>query len=313
MRTSLFALCLAAFALGAQEAPRPNRVAWLAVFPEPLPEGVRQVALEATSQFLRPDFEQSGGTFARLDGEEWQLTGDLPIRLGPGILNLKVRVVQRSGGIADQALQSWHRFFGTDVGGRDLATKGRLAYHLEKDGVVVGHLDRPSLRLMDTDIAYLLPWGNSASGGRVGASLQLPTGHREDFSGSGGLDGTLGLAAWKTYGAWRVHGQAERVILGLPADSPYRVVLDKRAFNRAWAGLAFQGRGSGFWRGMGLDITLAYSASPYLVNIPRIDHAGWQQHWTFSHASMPNWRFGFSEEAGTYTAPDITFFVSRRF
>ena len=315
MRAAFLSLALTSLSLGAQETPRPNRVAWLEVFPEPLPEGVPQVALEMTSQFLRPDFEESGDgrTSARLDGEEWQFTGDLPFRLGPGILNLRLRIAHRSGGAADQLLQSWHGLLGTDQGGRDLAPKGRLAYFLERDGVIVGRLDRPGLRLMDTDLAFLLPWGDGASGGRLGASLQLPTGRREDFSGSGGLDGTLGLATWKTFGPWRLHGQAERVFIGLPGDSPYRAVLAHRAFNRAWAGFGLQGRGPGFWRGLGLDITLAYAASPYRVDIPRIDRAGWQQHWTFSHARLPAWRLGFSEEAGTYMAPDITAFVSKRF
>ncbi len=315
MHAATLVLCLAALTLGAQETPRPNRVAWLEVFPEPLPDGTRQITLEMTSQFLRPDFEQSadGRTAARLDGEEWQLMEDLPIALGPGILNVRLRVAHRSGGVADQLLQSWHRLLGTDTGGRDLAPKGRLSYDLERDGVLVARLDRPGLHLLDTDIAYVLPWGHPASGGRLGVSLQLPTGQREDFSGSGGLDGTLGLAAWKAFGIWRLHAQAERVVIGLPEGSPYRAVLEHRAFNRAWAGFGFQGRGPGFWKGLGLDITLAYEASPYRVEIPRIDRAGWQQHWTFSHTAMPNWRLGFSEEAGTYTAPDITAFVSRSF
>ena len=314
MRALVLAFCLT-LSLRGQDSPRPNRVAWLEVFPEPLPDGSRRLTLEVTSQFLRPDFQQSpdGRTAAHLDGEAWQVTGDLPFRLGPGILNLRLRVSHRSGGVGDQLLQSWHRLLGTDSGGRDLAPKGHLGYHLERDGVLVGNLDRPGLRAMDCDLAYLLPWGTSRSGGRVGLSVQLPLGKRTDFSGSGGWDGALGMAGWKTLGAWTLHGQAERVIIGLPEDSPYRLVLAHRAYNRAWAGLGFQGRGPGFWRGFGLDVTLAYTASPYQVDIPRIDRAGWQQHWTFSHASAPKWRFGFSEEAGTYVAPDITVYLSRMF
>lgn len=56
----------------AQETPHPNRLAWLSIFPEPLPEGVNQLALEITSQFLRPERTQSldGRTQAQLDGED---------------------------------------------------------------------------------------------------------------------------------------------------------------------------------------------------------------------------------------------------
>lgn len=315
MHRWLFFLGLVACALGAQETPRPNRVAWLAVFPEPLPDGTPQLAFEVTSQFLRTDFEQNsdGSTFARLDGEEWQLTGDLPLRLGPGILNLRVRVVHRSGGVADSLFESWHGALGTENGGRELAPQGRLSYHLERNGVLVGHLERPGLHLLDTDLAYVLPWGDGASGGRVGASMQLPVGRRKDFSGSGGLDGVLGFAAWKTFGRWKLHGQAERVFIGLPDDSPYREVLDRRAFSRVWAGVGFQGQGPGLWRGLGIDVTLAYSGSPYRVGIPRIDRNGWQQHWTLSHRALPRWRMTVSEEAGTYVAPDLTTALIYRF
>lgn len=307
-------LFLAAAALWGQETPPSNRVAWFEVFPEPLPEGVNALTLEATSQFLRPDFEQSGDgrTFARLDGEEWQLTADLAQRTGPVVWDLRIRLNQRSAGILDQFLATWHQALGTPLGGRDLVPKWRIAYHLERDGQVVGDLDRSSLRLMDLDLSAQVPFGTSEAGGRIGASLQLPTGKREDFSGSGGIDGLVGGALWKRFGAWRIHGQAERIFIGLPASSPYRAVLCQQGFSRVWAGGGYQGEGPGFWKGLGLDITIAYSGSPYRVGIARMDRAGWQQHWTITHHALPRWRFGFSEEAGTYNAPDFTAFVGYR-
>ena len=65
--------------------------------------------------------------------------------------------------------------------------------------------------------------------------------------------------------------------------------------------------------GLGLEVALAYAGSPYRTGLSRLDKAGWQQHWTFRHRRLPRWRFGFSEEAGTYTAPDITAFTAYRF
>lgn len=315
MKTALLTFALACLPLVAQEPPAPNRLAWLAIFPEPLPDGQARLSLEATSQFLRLDFQQSpdGRSRARLDGEEWQLTGDLPWPVGPGILNLRVRAVHRGGGIGDSSFEFWHRALGTQNGGREEVPMGRLDYHLERDGVVLAHLDRPGLHLMDLDLAYLIAWGSPALGARVGASLQLPTGRRKDFSGSGGLDGTLGVAGWKSLGAWRLHGQAERVLVGLPTHSPYRAVLTHRSFNRLWAGVGFQGEGPGFWRGLGVDVSLAYSASPYQVGISRIDRAGWQQHWTLTHRALPKAHFTVSEEAGTYAAPDLTLAFGYRF
>lgn len=315
MLKSLLLLVACGGPLVAQETPRPNRVAWFEGFPEPLPEGVRELAVEATSQMLRPDMERSldGRTFARLDGESWQLTGDWAMKAGSSRINLRVRLAYRSGGIADQAVANWHGLFGTQRGGRDAVPQNRLAYHLERDGHVVGDLSQPGLALMDLDVAWVRPFGTSDAGGRVGVSVQLPTGKQSDFSGSDGTDGLAGAALWRRYGQWRVFVQAERIQLGLPRGSPMRTVMDRTSFSRGWASLGWQGEGAGFLSGMGVEVSLGYAGSPYRTGIARIDQAGWQQHWNFRHKRLPRWRFGFSEEAGTYTAPDITGFAAYRF
>jgi hypothetical protein len=315
-RAGFLAACaLLGAGLHAQEAPRPNRVAWLAVFPEPLPDGRSALALEATSQFLRPDRERSadGRSFARLDGEEWQLTGDLACTVGPVVLAGRLRLTHRSGGMADQAFVSWHRLFGMPQGGREEVPKGRLAYHLERDGVVVGDLAEPGLYLMDLDLACLWPFGDARRGARLGLSLQLPTGRRQDFSGSGGLDGVAGAAAWVSIGAWRLHGQAEQVFVGVSEGNPIRAVLARRRFSRAWAGCGWQGGGRGLLTGLGLDLSLAWSESPYGTGLPRLDRPALQQHWTFTHRAWAGWSVVLSEEAGSYTAPDLTVAVIRRF
>lgn len=310
----LLLLLAAAAGAPAQETPRPNRVAWFAGFPEPLPEGATELALEATSQMLRPDLERSadGRTFARLDGEEWQLTGDWARKVGASRINLRLRVASRSAGIADQAMWNWHQMFNMPQGGREDAPKNRLIYRLERDGRVVGELNRPGVTLLDLDLAWVRPFGTPDAGGRVGVALQLPTGRQSDFSGSGGTDGLVGAAAWRRLGRWKVFGQVERVVLGLPEHSPLRTVMDRTSFSRAWASLGWQGEGSGLVSGLGLEVSLGYAGSPYRTGLSRLDRAGWQQHWTLRHTRLPRWRFGFSEEAGTFTAPDVTGFVAYR-
>lgn len=312
MRTVVKPLALAAAALAAQETPRPNRVVWNAIFPEPMPDGSTDLALEGTSQFLRQDRRVSpdGRTRAVLDGEEWQLTFDWGRALGPGRLALRLRAVNRSGGFADQAFASFHTLTAMPQGGREVARKYQLDYYLERDGVVVAELRHSKTQLLDTDVAYVVDLGDRSRGARAGLSVQLPTGKRADFSGSGGTDGLAGLAAWTTWEALRFSAQVERVFLGLPASSPYRLVLDRTAFTRAWLGAGFQGTGPGFWGGLGLNLSLSYSQTPYRVGLPRVDRDGWQQHWTFTHHALPRWRFGLSEEAGTYHAPDLTIFAS---
>ena len=310
------ALLAALTALQGQEAPRPNRVAWLSMLPDPLPDGSRSLALEASSQFLRPDFERSGDgrTFARLDGEEWQLTLDLPVRLGPGFANLRLRVVDRGGGFLDQGFATWHTVLGVPQGGRDQVPKYRIDYELVRDGVVVAKLVHPKTQVMPLDLSWQWPWGSADLGGRIGLGLQVSGGLATDnFNAIGGTRSLVGGSAWKAWGRFRVHGQAERVFIGLPSDSPYRTVMERRQVSRAWLGFGWQGDGPGLLGGFGLDVTVGYAGSPYQVGIVRIDRAGWQQHWTFSHRRFPNWRFSFSEEAGTYMAPDITGALIYRF
>ena len=315
VKLRVLGIAIVALALGGQETPRPNRVAWFEGFPEPLPEGVGELALEATSQMLRPDLERTadGRTWARLDGEAWQVTADWAMGLGATRLNVRARVASRSGGIADQALWNWHEAFNMLQGGREDAPKNRLAYHLERDGVVIADLHRPGVALMDLDVAWLAPFGTRDAGGRVGIAVQLPTGRQADFSGSGGTDVLAGVAGWRRFGRWRVTGQTEHVWLGLPQTSPLRLVTDRSHFHRSWVGLGWEPRGTGWLDGIGIEVSLAHAGSPYRTGLPRLDRAGWQQHWTLRHGRWPRWRFGFSEEAGTFTAPDITGFVAYRF
>jgi hypothetical protein len=208
---------------------------------------------------------------------------------------------------------NWHQAFTMPQGGREDAPKNRLVYHLERDGRVVGDLTRPGVALMDLDVAWIRPFGTPEAGGRVGASVQLPTGKQSDFSGSGGTDGLVGAALWRRLGHWRFSGQVERVVLGLPKGSPLRTVMDKTSFSRAWAGFGWVGDGPGLLSGLGLEVSLGYAGSPYRTGLSRLDRAGWQQHWTIRHTRLPRWRFGFSEEAGTFTAPDVTGFAAYRF
>ncbi len=304
-----------ALALGAQETPRPDRVAWIAILPEPLPEGRTTLALEATSPFLRLDRRTTadGRTQAALDGEEWQLTGDLAHPILGGVANLRLRVVHRSGGFADQAFSSWHALLGTPTGGREAVPNGILDYRLVRDGQVVASLQHPRTQVMDADLAWVRTLGDGTRGGRWGASVQLPIGRADDFSGSGGVDVTVGAAGWRPLGPFRGHLQAEHLWVGLPEHSPWRLVMGRRSLSRAWAGIAWEGREAGFWRGLGLDVSLAWMESPYRTGLPRLDRSVLQQHWTFSHRALPRWRFGFSEEAGSYVAPDLTAFLSYRF
>jgi hypothetical protein len=311
---ALAALALVGMTLQGQETPMNNRAVWFRIMPEPMPEGVNTIALEASSQFLCTGLETSadGQSLARLDGEDWQLTGDLAWAAGPGRFNVRLRGVISSGGIGDQAIFTYHKVFGFPEGGRNTVPKYRFDYRLIHDGVVVSSLQSPGEHLLGTDVAYVVPFGDRFNGFRVGGSVQLPTGDDHNWSTDGGVNAMLGTAAWATWRGFHLHAQVEGVYLGLPADSAFRGVLAHRTLGRAWAGLGYQGQGTGFWGGFGVDVTLQYFESPYKVGISYIDLPGFQQHWVFTHRSLPRWRFGFSEDMGSFTEPDITFFVVYR-
>jgi len=147
IRSRSLVLALACAAACAQETPHPNRVAWLSIFPEPMPEGVTQFSLEATNQFLRGDRRDSldGRTHAQLQGEEWELVTDLAAAAGPGRFNVRTRLAYRSSGIASRAIMNWHDLLGVEQGGRDQAPTFDDVYHLERNGVTVFDLHRPRL------------------------------------------------------------------------------------------------------------------------------------------------------------------------
>jgi hypothetical protein len=304
----------AGLALGAQETPHPNREAFLSIFPEPLPEGVSQFSFEVSNQFIRGDRQNSpdGRSQTQLQGDDYELVADLAGAAGAGRINLRTRLVYRTEGYSSRLIQNWHDLLEVGDCGRDTLPCIQERYQLTRDGVSVFDLTRPRLELQGLDLAYLLPWGNGEDGGRIGGSVQLPTGGESYLQSSGGVNFMAGVAGWKSFGNLRFWAQGEDLWISLPQASPLRAVIDRGQFWRAWAGVAYQGPGGSFWKGFGLDISLGYNETPYWTQLVRIDKYGLQQTWVFRHQNLPRWRFGFTEKAGTFSAPEITGFVTYR-
>ena len=307
-RTALFLVC--SVGLLAQETPHPNRLAWLSIFPEPLPEGVNQMGLEASNQFLRGDRQDSldGRTHAQLQGEDWELVSDLATGFGPGRVNLRTRLDYRSGGIADRAIMNWHDLLGVPQGGRAEAPLWQDTYVLTRDGRTVFDSTRPRLMVQGLDVSYAVPFGDGRNGGRLGGSVQLPTGGADLLQSSGGVNFMAGVAAWHTFGFGRIWAQGEEIALTLPKGSPLRTVISRSQYWRAWLGIDL-----GRWHGFDLDLSLAYNETPYATGLVRIDKYGLQQTWVVRHTRCPHWRFGFTEKAGTFSTPEITGFTTYRF
>ena len=304
----------ACLVLPAQETPHPNRLAWLSIFPEPLPEGVTSFGLEASNQFIRLDREDSldGRATTQLQGDDYTLVSDLAVGAGPGRFNLRTRLTYRTEGYSSRLIENWHKVLGVGDCGRSTLPAIQERYLLVRDGTTVFELRHPRLELQGLDLAYVLPWGNRGDGGRFGGSVQLPTGGEQVLQSSGGTNFMAGVGAWRTFGHFRLWAQAEDVWISVPKASPLRAVLDRGQFWRAWLGVAVQGPGGSFWKGFGLDLSLAYNETPYWTQLVRIDKYGLQQTWVISHRDLPRWRFGFTEKAGTFSTPEITGFVTFR-
>ena len=307
-----FLVACLGLALPAQETPHPNRLAWLSIFPEPLPEAVTQFGFEASNQFIRANREVSPEGQTQLQGDDYTLVSDLAAQAGAGRFNLRARLTYRTEGYSSRLIENWHDLLGVGDCGRDTLPCTRERYVLTADGVPVFNLLHPRLELQGVDLAYVLPWGNGDRGGRLGGSVQLPTGGEEVLQSSGGTNFMAGAATWRTFGAFRVWAQAEDLWISLPQASPLRLVIDHGQFARAWVGVFYQGPGGSFWKKFGLDLSLSWNASPYRTGLVRLDQFGLQQTWAFRHADLPRWRFGFTEKAGTFSTPEITGFVTFR-
>jgi hypothetical protein len=85
-------------------------------------------------------------------------------------------------------------------------------------------------------------------------------------------------------------------------------VVSRGQYWRAWTGIVL-----GRWHGFGLDLSVAYNETPYHTGLVRVDKYGLQQTWIVSHIRCPQWRFGFTEKAGTFATPEITGFTTYRF
>ena len=162
---------------------------------------------------------QGGQATARLDGEDWQLTGDLAFQAGPVRFNVRFRGVNSSGGIGDQAIITFHHLLSLPQGGRDQLPKNQLDYHLVVNGQTVATLQTPGTHLLATDLACVVPFGDRANGARAGASVQLPTGDDRNWSSDGGVNEMLGVAAWGTWGCPPRAPSAWPFRTGIPAGA----------------------------------------------------------------------------------------------
>ena len=159
------------------------------------------------------------------------------------------------GGVLDSAIDSWHDFFGLPQGTRAFSPQDRIRIAYGRGNTVIFDVRTPQTGLGDISLDFGRSLHSTDSGAVAAwASIKLPSGDADRFTGSGATDASLAIAAEHRLGEnWSAFGQAGVAWLG----EGERLAARQRDF--AWSALA--GIGWRAWRGLELKAQLdAHSA-----------------------------------------------------
>ncbi|MBN4075751.1 MAG: hypothetical protein COA71_13180 [SAR86 cluster bacterium] len=129
-----------------------------------------------------------------IDGESTQL--NIRWRYGFDLweFGVDINYSRYSGGSLDSFIENWHDFFSLDNGGREIAQSNQLRYDYSRDGVQQLSFTENHSGFGDTRLtgAYQLQ-NESRFDVALRGGIKLPTGKREHFLGSDGVDLNLAL------------------------------------------------------------------------------------------------------------------------
>jgi hypothetical protein len=161
----------------------------------------------------------------QLDGElqRWQITFNKPFGNTFG-MQIEVPYLRISGGGLDNFIESFHKTFGMPNGNRDLVPTNRLLIQHDRDGINDVNMTNASSGIGDVTLRLSTQLGKQSgslveadakSSNTLWLSVKLPTGNSNKFTGSGGMDVALGLAASQQLGSSFVtHQQLSLSVLG---------------------------------------------------------------------------------------------------
>jgi hypothetical protein len=159
------------------------------------------------------------------------------------------------GGVLDEAIDSWHDFFGLPEGERAVMPSDRIRIAYARDGALLLEVDSSAAGLGDVSVDFgRTLYSTSSSAAALWLSIKLPTGDADEFTGTGATDVSLALAGdHRLSENWSIFGQAAVTWLGdgdrLPAQQE----------SVAWSG--FAGVAWRAWRGLQLKAQVdAHSA-----------------------------------------------------
>ncbi len=159
------------------------------------------------------------------------------------------------GGVLDEAIDSWHDFFGLPEGRRAAMPSDRIRIAYARDGALLLDVDSSASGLGDISLDFGRTLYSTSSGAvALWLSIKLPTGDADQFTGTGATDVSLAIAGdHRLSESWSVFGQAAVTWLG---DGD-RLLAQQN--NVAWSG--FAGVAWHAWRGLQLKAQVdAHSA-----------------------------------------------------
>ena len=126
-----------------------------------------------------------------------------------------------SGGFLDSFIQGYHDTFGFPNAGRENVDNGRFSYRITQDGAALYAVDQATLRLSDIVLTQKLRFFDESKrfpAISLAGSVKLPTGSRNEGTGSGRPDAGLSLLAEKSTKRFHSYTQIGFLALGGHAD-----------------------------------------------------------------------------------------------
>jgi Protein of unknown function (DUF3187) len=233
---------------------------------------------------------------------EWRVALQRGLPAGVAV-RVQVPYRRTSGGSLDGFIDDWHDAFGLPEGARPTLPEDALRLFYRRNGNVLldSRASQQGLGDVSVDLGKALST-TPASAIAVWMGVKLPTGDAAEFTGSGSVNGTVGLSAEHRFaGRWRAYGQAA----GTWMDNGDRLTNQQRHFMwSAAAGLSARTVGA-------LVLTAQLDAHTAVFDTDGLDYLGAAVQLSVggSYRFASDWliTLGVSEDIGVESAPDVVF------
>lgn len=256
-----------------------------------------QLQLDWTNDMV---LQRAGNQSLRLDGESLRLAFRQYAQWGDWWVWAELPLLTTTGGVLDNGIETWHRWFGMPNGGRGRLPRDdyRLVYTRGADTVF--DVTRTGTRLGDPRLGAARC---DAAGRCLNLMLQLPVADADRLEGGG-----LGAAAWyeqayRLGAAARWHGALAAGLSATKAEGPLRDQVQPLV-PFGWASLAYALTPK-------LDAGVQFHVHAPLYDDSRLDalrREGVQLSFGFRHAVDRglSWTLALQEDLVTSSSPDFS-------